>query len=47
MVTFRIIEVMKGSIEFRSVKQQGTEAIIRFPLAVPAEEHDSLSDTGA
>ncbi|MFC5701399.1 ATP-binding protein [Cohnella faecalis] len=32
MVTFRIIEAMKGSIEFRSTKGKGTEAIIRFPL---------------
>jgi len=47
MVTFRIIEVMKGTIEFRSVKQQGTEAIIRFPLVTAAEEPDSLSGTGA
>jgi two-component system sporulation sensor kinase B len=33
MVTFRIIEVMHGTIEFQSVKGKGTEAIIRFPLA--------------
>ncbi len=46
MVTFRIIEVMKGTIVFQSVKQQGTEAIIRFPLA-EAEERDSLSGAGA
>jgi two-component system, sporulation sensor kinase B len=32
MVTFRIIEVMHGTIEFQSVKGKGTEAIIRFPL---------------
>ncbi|RUS47320.1 HAMP domain-containing sensor histidine kinase [Cohnella sp. AR92] len=32
MVTFRIIEVMKGTLEFRSVKGKGTEAFIRFPL---------------
>ncbi|MFD0672814.1 ATP-binding protein [Cohnella sp. GCM10027633] len=32
MVTFRIIEVMQGTIEFRSEKGKGTEAIIRFPL---------------
>lgn len=32
MVTFRIIEVMKGSLEFRSNKGKGTEAIVRFPL---------------
>lgn len=33
MVTFRIIEVMKGTLEFRSVKGEGTEAIVQFPLA--------------
>ncbi|MCD9020935.1 sensor histidine kinase [Cohnella silvisoli] len=32
MVTFRIIDVMHGTIEFHSVKGKGTEAIIRFPL---------------
>jgi two-component system, sporulation sensor kinase B len=32
MVTFRIIEVMKGTLEFRSEKGKGTEALIRFPL---------------
>ncbi|TLS51734.1 sensor histidine kinase [Paenibacillus antri] len=32
MVTFRIIEVMKGTLEFRSEKGKGTEAIVRFPL---------------
>ncbi|MDF2719439.1 MAG: integral rane sensor signal transduction histidine kinase, partial [Paenibacillus sp.] len=31
MVTFRIIEVMRGKIEFISKKGAGTEAIIRFP----------------
>lgn len=31
MVTFRIIEVMKGTIEFKSQKNIGTEVIIRFP----------------
>ncbi|RXZ84309.1 sensor histidine kinase [Paenibacillaceae bacterium] len=31
MVTFRIIEVMQGKLEFRSEKGIGTEAIIRFP----------------
>jgi len=34
MVTFRIIEVMKGTIVFRSVKTKGTEVTIRFPLSV-------------
>jgi signal transduction histidine kinase len=32
MVTFRIIEVMQGTLEFRSTKGEGTEAILRFPL---------------
>ncbi|WP_167859779.1 sensor histidine kinase [Paenibacillus cymbidii] len=32
MVTFRIIEVMNGTLEFRSEKGKGTEAIARFPL---------------
>ncbi|WP_171631548.1 sensor histidine kinase [Paenibacillus plantarum] len=32
MVTFRIIEVMEGTLEFHSEKGKGTEAIIRFPL---------------
>lgn len=32
MVTFRIIEVMNGTLEFRSEKGKGTEAIVRFPL---------------
>ncbi|MEC0372550.1 ATP-binding protein [Paenibacillus chibensis] len=31
MVTFRIIEVMKGKMEFLSEKGVGTEVIIRFP----------------
>ncbi|GIO14150.1 hypothetical protein J19TS2_37050 [Cohnella xylanilytica] len=33
MVTFRIIEVMKGTIHFVSAKGKGTEVTIRFPLA--------------
>ncbi len=33
MVTFRIVEVMKGTLEFRSRKGEGTEAILRFPLS--------------
>ncbi|GGD94319.1 sensor histidine kinase [Paenibacillus nasutitermitis] len=33
MVTFRIIELMDGKLEFRSEKGVGTEAIIRFPAA--------------
>lgn len=35
MVTFRIIEVMKGTIKFLSTKGKGTEVIIRFPLVIP------------
>lgn len=35
MVTFRIIEVMKGTLEFRSTKGEGTEALLRFPLVQP------------
>ncbi|MFS0727058.1 ATP-binding protein [Paenibacillus sp. 1P07SE] len=31
MVTFRIIEVMQGRIEFKSTKGIGTEAVLRFP----------------
>ncbi|MNJ45700.1 Sporulation kinase A [compost metagenome] len=31
MVTFKIIEVMSGSIHFTSGKGSGTEAIISFP----------------
>ncbi|GAB6929250.1 hypothetical protein JCM10914A_32330 [Paenibacillus sp. JCM 10914] len=31
MVTFRIIELMHGSIHFQSEKGQGTEVILRFP----------------
>ncbi|GIO36411.1 hypothetical protein J41TS12_12720 [Paenibacillus antibioticophila] len=36
MVTFRIIEVMQGRIEFKSEKGVGTEAIVRFPAVDPA-----------
>lgn len=44
MVTFRIIEVMKGTISIKSTKGKGTEFIIRFPLIVkekllPGESH--------
>jgi two-component system sporulation sensor kinase B len=38
MVTFRIIEAMKGSITFTSEKQVGTEAVIRFP-SVSKDKH--------
>ncbi|MGU3471907.1 ATP-binding protein [Paenibacillus sp. D51F] len=33
MVTIRIIEIMNGSIDFRSQVGKGTEVTIRFPLA--------------
>jgi len=33
-VTFRIIEVMQGTIEFRSEKGKGTEVLVRFPRAI-------------
>ncbi|MBB3070840.1 signal transduction histidine kinase [Paenibacillus baekrokdamisoli] len=33
MVTFRIIELMNGKLEFKSEKGVGTEAIIRFPAS--------------
>lgn len=33
MVTFRLIEIMKGHIEFKSQRFLGTEVIIRFPNA--------------
>ncbi|MFC4779562.1 ATP-binding protein [Paenibacillus sp. GCM10023252] len=32
MVTFKIIEVMQGNIQFHSIQGEGTEAVIRFPL---------------
>jgi len=38
MVTFRIIEAMQGTIDFRSSKGKGTEVIIRFPLALQDHE---------
>ncbi|QYR20876.1 HAMP domain-containing histidine kinase [Paenibacillus sp. sptzw28] len=31
MVTFRIIELMDGKLEFKSERGKGTEAIVRFP----------------
>ncbi|MDO7907140.1 ATP-binding protein [Paenibacillus sp. JX-17] len=33
MVTFRIIEAMKGRISYTSAKGVGTEAVVRFPAA--------------
>lgn len=41
MVTFRIIEVMKGTIEFRSIITKGTEVTIRFPMV---HQDESLPD---
>lgn len=38
MVTFRIIEAMKGTLTFSSVLGVGTEAIIRFPAARYTEQ---------
>ncbi|MFC5649334.1 ATP-binding protein [Paenibacillus solisilvae] len=34
MVTFRIIELMEGRLDFKSEVGVGTEAIIRFPIAI-------------
>ncbi|MDR6553015.1 HAMP domain-containing sensor histidine kinase [Paenibacillus qinlingensis] len=34
MVTFRLIEIMKGNIEFKSQKYAGTEVIMRFPYVI-------------
>ncbi|MDR6552376.1 ATP-binding protein [Paenibacillus qinlingensis] len=43
MVTFRIIEVMEGTLEFYSEKGKGTEAIVRFPLVSnPSSKKTSL-----
>ncbi|WP_239615582.1 sensor histidine kinase [Cohnella mopanensis] len=44
MVTFRIIEVMKGTITIHSTKGKGTEFVIRFPLVaneniLPGKSH--------
>jgi len=38
MVTFRIVEIMKGKIQFRSVKAKGTEVTLRFPQVVHDQE---------
>ncbi|QGG58420.1 sensor histidine kinase [Paenibacillus sp. FSL W8-1187] len=45
MVTMRIIEVMNGSIDFRSEKGKGTEVTIRFPLTgqIVSEMTDAIS----
>ncbi|WP_271754545.1 sensor histidine kinase [Cohnella sp. JJ-181] len=42
MVTFRIIEVMKGTIEFKSRKGQGTEVLIRLPVAGDAVSEEAV-----
>lgn len=42
MVTFRIIEAMKGSIYFTSHKGIGTEVVISIPVAPSEEEMHSL-----
>lgn len=41
MVTYRIIEAMKGNIKFKSERGIGTEAIITFPVAA---EEDKVSE---
>ncbi|MDI4649919.1 sensor histidine kinase [Cohnella hashimotonis] len=41
MVTFRIIEVMKGTIDFKSRKGQGTEVLIRLPIASDAAREEA------
>jgi signal transduction histidine kinase len=46
MVTFRIIEVMKGTIAFHSVKSQGTEVTIRFPLVARRAEQAPPEENG-
>ncbi|SFB56294.1 Signal transduction histidine kinase [Cohnella sp. OV330] len=43
MVTFRIIEVMKGTIEFKSRKGQGTEVLIRLPIASDAAMEEAAA----
>ncbi|MFC4812566.1 ATP-binding protein [Paenibacillus sp. GCM10023250] len=43
MVTFRIIEVMQGTIKFTSQKGVGTEAMIRFPAARFVETNAKVS----
>lgn len=43
MVTFRIIEVMQGTIKFKSQKGVGTEAMIRFPAARFVETNAKVS----
>lgn len=42
MVTFRIIEAMKGRIHFTSQKGIGTEVVISIPIAPSEEEMHSL-----
>ncbi|MFX3635353.1 MAG: ATP-binding protein [Candidatus Pristimantibacillus sp.] len=38
MVTFRIIEIMQGTIKYKSVKGKGTEVIMCFPIAQKNEQ---------
>lgn len=33
MVSFRIVEIMKGFVQINSIKGEGTEVVIRFPYA--------------
>jgi two-component system sporulation sensor kinase B len=37
MVTFRIIELMRGQLSFTSAQGEGTEAILRFPIYTKQE----------
>lgn len=47
MVTFRIIEAMKGKIHFTSHKGIGTEAVIRIPIVPHDEEKSDLLEHDA
>ncbi|KGE19230.1 sensor histidine kinase [Paenibacillus wynnii] len=38
MVTFKIIEAMRGTIKFHSQLGEGTEVIVKLPIARPEEE---------
>lgn len=38
MVTFQIVEMMRGTLSFFSAKGKGTEATVRFPVIAHAEE---------
>ncbi|MGG1519587.1 ATP-binding protein [Paenibacillus oryzisoli] len=39
MVTFRLIDMMKGKVEFKSQRHQGTEVILRFPAITEEKVH--------